>query len=133
MRVFMRGLLGSSMVTMVALALADGEHAGLEAELVGRLPAHQRHDAERAGLQVDLRHHAVAVTAVMMPVKRLRAEARACGNAVERGLGRGSGSSGSRSAPAMVCRPPSSCECAACRLRPAPHRVVAHAQGAALR
>src|SRR3569833_3890197 len=39
---------------------AGGEHAGLEPEVVGRLTAHQGDEAERARLDLHLRHHAVA-------------------------------------------------------------------------
>ena len=37
----------------------DGQDARLEPELVGGLPAHQRHDPERPGLDLDLGHHRV--------------------------------------------------------------------------
>jgi hypothetical protein len=38
----------------------DGEHSGLEPELVRGLPAHQRDNAKRSGLNLDLRHNGVA-------------------------------------------------------------------------
>jgi hypothetical protein len=41
----------------------DSHHTRFETELVGRLPAHQRDDPERSGLQLDLCYHAVLLDA----------------------------------------------------------------------
>lgn len=38
----------------------DGEYSGLKPELVRGLPAHQRDNAKRSGLNLDLRHNGVA-------------------------------------------------------------------------
>ena len=44
---------------MGGLDRGDRDDAGFQAELVGRLPAHQGDHPERAGLHLDLGHHAV--------------------------------------------------------------------------
>ena len=50
---------GISTTTFVALTAATASTAGLEPELVGGLPAHQRDEAVRSGLDLDLGHHCV--------------------------------------------------------------------------
>ena len=59
-------------MTVVAFR-SRSRRAHLDAQLVGRLRAHQRDDTEVAAGQLDLCHHPSRLTAVTIPANRLRA------------------------------------------------------------